>query len=116
MRDIGPKGWRDGAAQPCSKVHFAVIMWSVQMRWDAISGEPRAGTGRGVVVDVVVRREASRSAGEGGTPLFEDAVVVAALGLGVGVPLRACSMPWAVRWETVSFSIGGVIAIGAMFF
>lgn len=58
------------------EVHFACIMWSVHIFWDAISGDPRAGTGRGEVLGVVLRREASSSARDALIPFLIGVVVL----------------------------------------
>ena len=52
-----------GAAQPEDSVQTQLSMWSVWYCWERTSGALGRGTGRGEVVRVVVRREASRSPG-----------------------------------------------------
>jgi hypothetical protein len=104
-------------------------MWSVHIFWDARSEELREGTGRGEVVKVVWRREASSSGRGVDTPLLvfgrEGAVwVILVVSADVVEPLdfsnegavlaRDFWMPCAVSSDVVSCSNGGVTAIGAM--
>lgn len=112
-----------GAAQPDSTVHWAWIMWSEQTFWDAISGEPTAGTVRGEVVYVHCTFEASSWASWG-----SGAGVVGSGGVTVVLPVneadlscegaflrRASVMPCSVRAVTDSSSFwGGVTAMGAI--
>jgi hypothetical protein len=104
-------------------VHWAWIMWSVHTLIDLCSAEPMAGTGRGEVVYVHWRREAS-SSGSGVTePLFAVEVGVAGSSVMFSVRAavfnwegaafeRACSMPCTVNSEMVFISEGGVMAAG----
>jgi hypothetical protein len=113
-----------GADQPASAVHEARIMWSVQTFWEAISGEPTAGTARGEVVYVHSTLEASSSArgestgavagSDGGVDVMLF-IIEADLSCDGAFLRRASEMPCSVRWETVSVaSTGGVMAMGAI--
>src|SRR6266568_8078473 len=103
-------------------------MWSVQTFCDMTSGLLGAGTGRGSLVRVVVRREASSLAGEDAMPLLVVVLplvrlsgILFAVPLAVGMSLSnegavlvtLVAMPLAVRSEVVDSAAVGT-AMGDM--
>lgn len=107
------------------EVHWAWIMWSEQIFWEAISAEPTAGTVRGEEVYVHWIVEASSwgkvssvdwtlDAGSGGVMVVLP-VRVADLSCDGAFLRRASAMPCSVSAVTVSFPLlGGVMAMGAI--